>query len=247
MEGRTAPLEVQERVTVIRSIFSRPVGLALWGAAAMGCAGQPAPATTPTPVASTAAAATASLEAAIAKAQADSARYPYVAADIHFMTGMISHHAQAITMARMAPKNGARPAVVTLAGRVINAQQDEIALMQNWLRERRQPVPEPNPAGMKMMMNGVEHDMLMPGMLTPEQLRQLDATRGADFDQLFLKLMIQHHGGAVAMVKELFDTYGAGQDQMVFKFASDVNIDQTTEVARMEKMLVSIIVERNSK
>jgi uncharacterized protein (DUF305 family) len=150
-------------------------------------------------------------------------------------------------MARLAPKNGARPAVITLAGRVINAQQDEIALMQNWLRERRQPVPEPNPAGMKMMMNGVEHDMLMPGMLTPDQMRQLEAARGADFDQLFLKLMIQHHSGAVAMVKELFDTYGAGQDQLVFKFASDVNIDQTTEVARMEKMLVSIIVERNSK
>ncbi len=230
---------------VTRSIFSRPVGLALWTAAAIGCAGQPVPTTTPAPVASAEAAA--SLEAAIAKAQADSARYPYVAADIHFMTGMISHHAQAITMARLAPKNGARPAVITLAGRVINAQQDEIALMQNWLRERRQPVPEPNPAGMKMVMNGVEHDMLMPGMLTPEQIRQLEAARGADFDQLFLKLMIQHHSGAVTMVKELFETYAAGQDQLVFKFASDVNIDQTTEVARMEKMLISIIVERNSK
>ena len=87
----------------------------------------------------------------------------------------------------------------------------------------------------------------MPGMLTPEQMRQLDAARGPDFDQLFLKFMIQHHSGAVAMVKELFDTYGAAQDQMVFKFASDVNIDQTTEVARMEKMLISIIIERNSK
>ena len=98
-----------------------------------------------------------------------------------------------------------------------------------------------------MVMNGVEHDMLMPGMLTPDQMRQLEAARGADFDQLFLKFMIQHHSGAVAMVKELFETYGAGQDQLVFKFASDVNIDQTTEVARMEKMLVSIIVERHSK
>jgi uncharacterized protein (DUF305 family) len=211
----------------------------------MGCAGQSAPAPTPRPVPSPAAAA--SLERAIAKAQADSARYPYTEADLHFMKGMISHHAQAITMARWAESHGARPAVVTLAGRVINAQRDEIALMQNWLRDRRQAVPDPNPAGMTMVMNGSEHQMLMPGMLTPEQMAQLDAARGADFDQLFLKLMIQHHTGAVTMVKELFDTYGAGQDQLVFKFASDVNIDQTTEVARMEKMLVSIIIERNSK
>ncbi len=227
------------------SLFSRGVGLALFGAAVMGCAGQPAPTTTPAP--SPGAEVAASLERGIAKAQADSARYAYTEADIRFMSGMISHHAQAITMARLAQSNGARPAVVTLAGRVINAQQDEIALMQNWLRERRQPVPEPNPAGMKMMMNGVEHDMLMPGMLTPEQMRQLTAARGPEFDQLFLKLMIQHHNGATAMVKELFDTYGAGQDQLVFKFAADVNIDQTTEIARMEKLLFSIILERNSK
>lgn len=226
-------------------IFGRGVGLALLGAAAMGCAGQPAPTTTPAPIPSAEAAA--GLERGIAKAQADSARYAYTEADIRFMSGMISHHAQAISMARLAPSNGARPAVVTLAGRVINAQQDEIVLMQNWLRDRRQPVPEPNPAGMRMVMNGVEHDILMPGMLTPEQMRQLEAARGPEFDQLFLKFMIQHHTGATAMVKELFDTYGAGQDQLVFKFASDVNIDQTTEIARMEKMLISIIVERNSK
>lgn len=226
------------------NILNRGIGLALCGAAAIGCAGQPIT-TTPAPISSAEVAA--SLERGIAKAQADSARYPYTEADIRFMSGMISHHAQAISMARLAPTNGARPAVVTLAGRVINAQQDEIALMQNWLRERRQPVPEPNPAGMRMVMNGVEHDMLMPGMLTPDQMRQLTAARGPEFDQLFLRLMIQHHNGATAMVKELFDTYGAGQDQLVFKFAADVNIDQTTEIARMEKLLVSIIVERNSK
>jgi uncharacterized protein (DUF305 family) len=235
---------------VTRSIISRSIGLALFGAAAIGCAGQPAPTTTPVPVPAPVVspeAKAAALERGIAKAQADSARYPYTEADVNFMLGMISHHAQAITMARWAPSHGARPAIMTLAGRVINAQQDEIALMQNWLRDRRQTVPEPNPAGMTMVMNGVQHQMLMPGMLTPEQMTQLDAAHGPDFDQLFLKFMIQHHSGAVAMVKDLFDTYGAGQDQMVFKFASDVNIDQTTEVARMEKMLVSIIVERNAK
>jgi uncharacterized protein (DUF305 family) len=231
---------------VNRRTSPRPGFLALGIATIMGCAGQSPVTTSPSPTVSADASADA-LARGIAKAQADSARYPYTQADIHFMTGMISHHAQAITMARWAQSHGARPAVVTLAGRVINAQQDEIALMQNWLRDRRQPVPAPSPTGMKMVMNGVEHEMLMPGMLTPEQMRQLDAARGAAFDELFLRLMIQHHNGAVTMVKELFDTHGAGQDQLVFKFAADVNIDQTTEVARMEKMLFSIIVERTSK
>jgi len=87
---------------------------------------------------------------------------------------------------------------------------------------------------------GHEHPMLMPGMLTEEQLKQLDAARGKDFDLLFLTFMIQHHKGAVQMVKELFDSYGAAQDDLVFKFASDVNVDQTTEIARMERMLVAI-------
>src|SRR5258706_7740122 len=110
-------------------------------------------------------------------------------------------------------------------------------------KERRQPVPEPSASGMKMMMNGVEHDMLMPGMLTEAQMKQLDEARGPEFDQVFLTFMIQHHNGAVSMVKELFDTYGAGQDELVFKFASDVNVDQTTEIARMERMLFAITVE----
>jgi uncharacterized protein (DUF305 family) len=94
--------------------------------------------------------------------------------------------------------------------------------------------------GMKMVMDGVEHVMLMPGMLTEEQMKQLDAARGVEFDKLFLTFMIQHHRGAVQMVKDLFGTYGAGQDDLVFKFASDVQVDQTTEIARMEKMLVAI-------
>jgi uncharacterized protein (DUF305 family) len=173
----------------------------------------------------------------IAKARADSARYPYTEADIKFMSGMIHHHAQALKMAAMAPTHGASPSVRTLADRIINAQNDEIRTMQTWLRDRRQPVPDPNPDGMKMNMNGSEHVMLMPGMLTPEQMAELDQARGPEFDRLFLKYMIQHHRGAIEMVKELFGTYGAGQDELVFKFASDVNVDQTTEVARMERML----------
>jgi uncharacterized protein (DUF305 family) len=101
-------------------------------------------------------------------------------------------------------------------------------------------VPEARPTGMRMIMNGVEHDMLMPGMLTEPQMKQLDQARGAEFDRLFLTFMIQHHRGAVSMVKELFDSYGAGLDETVFKFASDVNVDQSTEIARMQKMLVSL-------
>jgi uncharacterized protein (DUF305 family) len=93
---------------------------------------------------------------------------------------------------------------------------------------------------MKMMMNGVEHEMLMPGMLTETQMKQLDQARGPEFDRLFLTFMIQHHRGAVAMVKQLFDSYGAGQDETVFKFATDVNVDQATEIERMQKMLVSL-------
>jgi uncharacterized protein (DUF305 family) len=176
---------------------------------------------------------------AIAQAKADSVRHPYTAADVQFMSNMIGHHAQAIVMSRWAPSHGASPAVRRLADRIINAQQDEILTMQHWLADRLQPVPAAG-APMKMMMDGVEQEMLMPGMLTEAQMKQLDAARDAEFDRLFLTFMIQHHRGAVTMVKELFDTYGAGQDETVFKFASDVNVDQTTEIARMEKMLVAI-------
>jgi uncharacterized protein (DUF305 family) len=178
--------------------------------------------------------------AAIAQARRDSLRRPYTEADIHFMSGMIHHHAQAIVMARWAATHGASPAVQRLADRIINAQQDEILTMQAWLRDRQQPVPDATATGMKMTMGGMEHEMLMPGMLTDDQMKQLDAARGPAFDRLFLTYMIQHHKGAVSMVKDLFDSYGAGQDEVVFKFASDVNVDQTTEIARMEKLLVNV-------
>lgn len=174
-------------------------------------------------------------------APAGSGGYPWTAADARFMSQMIGHHSQAIVMARMAPTHGASPAVQTLADRIINAQQDEIATMQTWLRDRGQPVPEARPMPMKMMMNGAEHEMLMPGMLTDAQMAELDAARGPDFDRLFLTFMIQHHRGAVSMVRELFGTQGAAQDETVFKFASDVNVDQTTEIARMERMLASLM------
>ena len=181
--------------------------------------------------------------AARAKASRDSARYPYTEADIHFMSGMIAHHAQAIAMARLAPTNGAAPSVRTLCDRIINAQTDEIRLMQMWLRDRRQTVPDPNPAGMTMMMDGMQHTMLMPGMLTEEQMKALAAAKGGEFDRLFLTGMIQHHRGAITMVKELSSTYGAAQDELVAKFAQDVNADQGTEIVRMQQMLATVVMQ----
>lgn len=188
-----------------------------------------------------------------ARAQAPAAPIQkYTRADADFMTGMIGHHAQAIVMARMAATHGASPDIQILAGRIINAQKDEIALMQRWLRQRNLGAPEPriedehaghDMSGMSGMagMHEKEHEHLMPGMLTDAQLKQLDAARGKDFDMMFLKLMIQHHQGATAMVKELFATEGAAQDDTVFKLASDVNVDQTTEIARMTRMLMDLL------
>lgn len=176
--------------------------------------------------------------AAIARARADSIRKPYVKADIDFMSGMIYHHAQAIVMASWADSNQAGPEVKVLCGRIINAQRDEIRILQGWLQDRNQPIPEPRATGMPMMVNGTMQNMLMPGMLSAEQMAALHAAKGADFDRLFLQDMIQHHKGAVQMVKDLFASEGAAQDDMVFKLASGINVDQTTEIARMEKMLV---------
>jgi uncharacterized protein (DUF305 family) len=200
------------------------------------CGGTQRPPAEPTP-----APASQGEAAAIAKARADSLRYPYTKADVEFMSHMIGHHAQALVMADWAPSHGASPSVQTLAGRIINGQQDEIATMQRWLRDRRQPVPEASATmKMKMKMDGHEHEMLMPGMLTEDQMRQLDRARGPEFDRLFLTFMIQHHRGAVTMVNDLLASRGAARDETVFKFSNDVSVDQSTEIARMEKMLAGM-------
>jgi uncharacterized protein (DUF305 family) len=185
--------------------------------------------------------------ASSAQATTTSAQTSYSKADIDFMVGMIHHHAQAIVMSRWAPTHGASPAILTLTERIINAQQDEIASMQRWLRSHGQPVPEPDPHGMMMDMGGMKHEMLMPGMLTDAQMKQLDASRGKDFDRFFLTFMIQHHQGAVTMVNDLFGTPGAAQEQTVFKMASDVFADQTTEIERMQKMLAAMIFETGAR
>ena len=163
---------------------------------------------------------------AIYRARAEAGLQNAHEADIRFMTHMIPHHAQALVMAGFAPANRASPSIQTLCARIINAQTDEIAIMSRWLSDRGLPVPR--------------EPMHMPGMLTPEQLAELESARGADFDRFFLQYMIQHHNGAVTMVRELFATDGAAQDDFVFKLASDIHVDQATEIARMELMLEAL-------
>ena len=291
----------------------RALAVCLAAAALAGCASAPPVAVAPDapPVASEAPAAAsapeADLEALYWQRQA-AARQRFTDADVAFMTGMIGHHAQALVMARLAPTHGASPAVRRLAARILNAQRDEIATMQRWLRDRGQPVPVVTEAGETRMppdphaghampgtaepeaghdaetharhvadgtharhqadgthaahhdaaegthsMPGHDmagHDMAghddgmtpmdhagMPGMLSQAQMDELEAARGVAFDRLFLRYMIQHHGGAVTMVNALFEADGAANDEDAFKVASDVQVDQRTEIARMQQML----------
>ena len=171
------------------------------------------------------------------RARPDLVRQPFSGADVAFMSGMIPHHAQAVLIAGWASSHGARPDIRILCERMVIAQRDEIELMRNWLRDRGEPVPAENATHHRLTMNGVEHDMLMPGMLSPENLARLDKARGGEWDRLFLMAMIRHHEGAITMVDELFTSHGALQDDDLFKFASDLYADQTTEIERMQKML----------
>jgi len=211
-------------------------------AVAVACGGavQQAPQTTPVPGSASASSSTAELEA-LYKTRADSARMRYTDADVRFMTGMISHHAQALVMSALAPTHDASPAMLRLTARTINAQQGEITLMQRWLRERGLPVPEIRIDGTNLeVIGGGDDAMHMPGMLTPDQMRKLDAARGVEFDRAFLTYMIQHHSGAITMVHDLFATDGAAQGVLTFKLASDIQVDQATEVERMKLMLEAL-------
>ena len=168
---------------------------------------------------------------------------PATAADIHFFSGMIRHHAQAVLMAGWAPSHGASESLRALCERIVVGQRDEIALASRWLRARNEPVPETDASHDMMPMAGMDH-MLMPGMLTPDQLGQLDRARGTEFDRLFLTFMIQHHQGAITMVNELFSA-GGGEEDVSYKFASDIFADQTTEIDRMQKMLAALLFPRS--
>jgi uncharacterized protein (DUF305 family) len=153
----------------------------------------------------------------------------YTEADVRFMQGMIAHHAQAIYMSRMAAAHGATPRVLRLANKIDQSQIAEIRLMQDWLRANTQTAPD----------TSAWRTMHMPGMLTMEQLQQLDAAKGPEFDRQFLTLMIQHHNGALTMVSDLLATPLAAQDVDVSVFANDVQTVQTAEIAIMQHMLDS--------
>lgn len=240
-------------------------------------------------------------------ARQDSAKMQFTQPDIDFMTGMIGHHAQALIMSSMASVNNASPSIVTLSKRIINAQKDEIAIMQRWLHDRNQTVPQVTIDGLQLiiepgnepslvfdsaqvahavkhfnkhgsymdnahykimhgeetnsevMVHGTmghnEHEMYhesmdhsgmhdhsnMPGMLTQDQLKELALAKSRQFDRLFLTYMIQHHTGAVIMVKELVETDGAAQELQIGELAGEINVDQKTEIERMRLMLMEIV------
>jgi uncharacterized protein (DUF305 family) len=154
----------------------------------------------------------------------------YTVADVEFMQGMIAHHAQAIYMSRMAAAHGANPRVLKLANKIDQSQVAEIRIMQDWLRRNGQVAPD----------TSSWRTMTMPGMLTAEQLKALDAAAGVAFDRAFLTLMIRHHEGALQMVKDLFATPRAGQEVDVNVFANDVVTVQTAEIGAMRQMLAQL-------
>ncbi|MDA0736173.1 MAG: DUF305 domain-containing protein [Bacteroidetes bacterium] len=240
-------------------------------------------------------------------ARQDSAKMQFTQPDVDFMAGMIGHHAQALIMSSMASVNNASPSVVTLTKRIINAQKDEIGIMQRWLHDRNQMVPQVTIDGLQLfieagsepslvfdsaqvahavkhfnkhgsymdnnhyqMMHGSEmnhegmdhgtmehgesemshegmdhsgmHDhSSMPGMLTQKQLEELALAKGIEFDRLFLTYMIQHHTGAIIMVKDLVETDGAAQEVQIGKLAGEINVDQKTEIERMRLMLMEVV------
>jgi uncharacterized protein (DUF305 family) len=167
----------------------------------------------------------------------DLSKVGHTAADVKFMQGMIGHHAQAVEMVELLKARTGSEDMKKLALRIELSQEDEIKMMERWLQVRGQEVPGPH----AMHMHGAT---LMPGMLTEEEMAQLSAAKGTEFDRLFLEGMIKHHGGALTMVQELFATPGAGQEVEIFSFASDVDADQRMEIDRMGAMLNAIAKER---
>ena len=154
----------------------------------------------------------------------------HTAADTAFMQGMIGHHAQALEMVALLKTRTQTQDMKMLGLRIEVSQTDEIKLMQTWLRDHGETAPDEHAMHM-------QHDAkLMPGMLSPEQMAQLAAAKGAEFDRLFLEFMIQHHEGALTMVKELLASPGAAQESNMFAFASDVEADQSAEITRMRRM-----------
>jgi uncharacterized protein (DUF305 family) len=160
---------------------------------------------------------------------------PASRADVQFMQGMIMHHGQAVEMTALIDSHTENKELRSLGSRISHSQTDEMKFMKRWLETRGEPVAPPmhHMPGMDMS----SHSMMMPGMLTPQQMDALKKAKGAEFDELFLKGMIQHHQGALVMVKNLFDTAGAGQDAELFNFTTDVDTGQRAEIRIMQTML----------
>jgi uncharacterized protein (DUF305 family) len=163
----------------------------------------------------------------------DLSRVQYTAADVQFMQGMISHHAQALEMTELLSSRSESEDMKKLGLRIELSQADEIKMMQEWLRGRGQEVPD-------VHAHHAHGATLMPGMLTPEEMGRLAEARGTAFDRLFLEFMIKHHEGALIMVEELLSQPGAGQDSDIFAFTSDINADQSMEINRMGAMLAML-------
>lgn len=161
--------------------------------------------------------------------------------DAEFMQGMIMHHAQAVEMTALIESRTENKELRLLGARISQSQSDEMKLMKRWLEVRGEPVSQPMPEMPSMDMPGMDmsnhHQMMMPGMLSPNQMNALRKAKGAEFGRLFLTGMIQHHNGALTMVKDLFETAGAGQDAELFNFATDVDSGQRAEIKIMQKML----------
>lgn len=172
---------------------------------------------------------------------------PVSAADVQFMQGMITHHEQAVEMTALIESHTENKDVRSLGARISHSQADEIAFMKRWLVSRGQPISDATHNMHKMHANHknmspeqmaqMSQMALMPGMLTPAQMEALRQAKGAEFDRLFLTGMIQHHGGALTMVKDLFDTAGSGQEAELFNFATDVDSGQRAEIRIMQTML----------
>ena len=217
----------------MNSILSRPLAIFLTALASTACAGQPA---------NTTSASSAGRRIVQPGAPGEAGRafeggslesiegMGHTDADVRFMRGMIPHHAQALQMTALVGARTENDGLRRMALRMEISQRDEIGLMQRWLTERGEEAPDGDP-------NSGVPPMLMPGMLSPEQMRQLTDARGVDFERLFLELMIQHHSGAIVMVEQLFSSAGAGQESTINFFASEVDSDQAIEIRRMRRML----------
>jgi uncharacterized protein (DUF305 family) len=168
---------------------------------------------------------------------------PLSPADVEFMQGMIMHHAQAIEMTALIPSHTESKELRALGARISRSQDDEIRFMKRWLAARGEPLSMPTPESMPGMSHvdsshhSTDSILLMPGMLTEEQMKALRKATGAEFDRLFLKGMVQHHNGALTMVKDLFGSAGAGQDAEIFGFATDVDTGQRAEIKIMQALL----------